>query len=227
MRNRPFSPWLMLGFLLALPGLALSQSAQQHLTLMIAGRPGLATVVQVDGRSYIEVEALASLSSGSLAFKGSQIILTLPGSAVVALPAASAAAVPANQGFSKEFLRAAIEEMTGIREWRSVLTHAVQHNYPVTEDWINIYRARAAKSLTLTSVAASTDADRDAQKLLANELDNMQKLSNKIMDLHTSMDYIPPDTLENDPLDQRILSCAQAMASMAVGGQFQDDGSCH
>src|SRR5450755_1799448 len=122
MRNRPFNPALMLALLLALPGFALSQSAQQHLTLMITGRPGLASVVQMDGRSYIEVEALANISSGSLSFKGTQIILTLPGQAVVAIPAPSAAALPANQGFSKEFLRAAIEEMTGIREWRSVLT---------------------------------------------------------------------------------------------------------
>jgi hypothetical protein len=115
MRNRPFSPALMLALLLALPGFALAQAAQQRLTLIITGRPGLATVVQLDGRSYIEVEALASLSSGSLSFKGTQIILTLPGPAVVAIPAPSATAVPANQGFSKEFLRAAIEEMTGIR----------------------------------------------------------------------------------------------------------------
>jgi hypothetical protein len=92
MRNMPVSPSLMLALLLALPALALSQSAQQHPTLTITGRPGLATVVQVDGRPYIGVEALASLSSGSLSFNGTQIILTLPGPAVVAIPAPSAAA---------------------------------------------------------------------------------------------------------------------------------------
>jgi hypothetical protein len=86
MRNRPFNPWLMLALILALPAFALSQSAQQTPTLIITGRPGLATVAQIDGRSYIEVEALASLSSGSLSFKGTQIILTLPGPAVLAIP---------------------------------------------------------------------------------------------------------------------------------------------
>ena len=95
MRNRPFSPWLMLALLLALPAFALSQSAQQHLTLMITGRPGLATVVQMDGRSYIEVEALASISSGSLSFKGTQIILTLPGTGQIAAPVPAAASAPA------------------------------------------------------------------------------------------------------------------------------------
>jgi hypothetical protein len=90
MRDRLFKPWLTLALTLALPAFALSQSAEQNLTLMITGRPGLATVVQMDGRSYIGVEALASLSSGSLSFKGTQIILTLPGPAAVAIPAPSA-----------------------------------------------------------------------------------------------------------------------------------------
>jgi hypothetical protein len=76
------------------------------------------------------------------------------------------------------------------------------------------------------SVAASTDSDRDALKLLTNEFDNMQELNDKILELRKSMDYISPDTLINDPLDQRILTCAHFLASMAAGGQFQDDGSC-
>jgi hypothetical protein len=81
--------------------------------------------------------------------------------------------------------------------------------------------------IRLVSVAASTDSDRDALGLLTNEFDNMQNLSDKITELRKSMDYIAPDTLNEDPLDQRILNCAHSLASMAVGGQFQDDGSCH
>jgi hypothetical protein len=227
MQKRRFSSWLVLAVLLALPAFALSQVAQQNLTLMITGRPGVAAVVQMNGRSYIEIEALARVANGSLSFKGNQITLSLPAAAVTALPAVAAAAEPTNQGFSREFLRAGIEEMAAVREWRSVLTLAVQHGYPVTEDWLNIYRVQAAKCLTLATVAASTDSDRGALKLFTNELDNMQKLSDKILDLHKSMDFISPDTLNNDPLDQRILDCAHALASMAAGGQFQDDGTCH
>jgi hypothetical protein len=217
----------MLAALLALPILALSQAAQQNLTLTVNGRPGVVTVVQLNGRSYVEIEALARIANGSLSFKGNQIMLTLPASTASAAPAPSPTAEPANQGFSKEFLRTGIEEMAAIREWRSVLTNAVQHGYPITEDWLSVYRGQAAKSLTLASVAVTTDSDRDALRLLTNELDNMQKLSNTILESRKSMDYISPDTLNNDPLDQRIMNCAHSLASMVAGRQFQDDGSCH
>jgi hypothetical protein len=97
----------------------------------------------------------------------------------------------------------------------------------VTEEGLSGYRIQAAKNLTLTSVAASTDSDRDALRLLTSEFDNMQSLSNKILGLSKSMEFIAPDTLSNDPLDQRILNCAHSLAAMAASGQFQDDGSCH
>jgi hypothetical protein len=227
MRTRPFATWLMLAALLALPGFALSQALQQNLSLLITGRPGIAPVVQMNGRSYVEIEALARIASGSLGFKENQIILTLPASAVAALPIPSPVPDRANQGFSKEFLRACIEEMATIREWRSVLTNALLYGYPITDDWSSAYRAEAAKNLNLASVAVSTDSDRDALKLLTSEFDNMQTLANKIVELKKSMDYISRDTLANDPLDQKILNCAHFLASMAAGGQFQDDGSCH
>jgi hypothetical protein len=227
MRKRPFNAWLLLAGVLALPGLALSQAAQQNLTLIVRGRPGIATIVQIYGRSYVEIEALARVANDSLGFKGNQVILTLPGSAASALPVPSSTTEPANQGFSKEFLRATIEEMAAIREWRSVLTNAVQHRYPMAEEWLSGYRDQAAENLALASVAVSTDSDRDALKLLTHESDNMQELSNKILELHKSMDYISPDTLINDPLDKRILDCAHSLATMAAGHQFQDDGSCH
>ncbi len=231
MRNRPFGAWLMWAIpsalMLALPGFARPQAAQQNLTLVVIGRPGTAPVVQINGKSYVEVEGLARVSSGSLAFKGNQIILTLPGSPASTSPSPSATSEPVNQGFTREFLRAGIEEMASIREWRSVLTNAVQHGYPVTEEWLAGYRVQAAKNLTLASVAASTDSDRDALKLLTSEFDNMHTLSNKILGLSKSMDYISPDTLTHDPMDEKILNCAHSLASMAAGGQFQDDDSCH
>jgi hypothetical protein len=217
----------MLAALLALPILALSQAAQQNLTLIVNGRPGVVPVVQFDGRPYVEIEALARVARGSLSFKGNQIILTLPASTASTVPTPSSTTEAANQGFSKEFLRAGIEEMAAIREWRSVLINAVQHRYPITEDWLTVYRGQAAKGLTLASVAVTTDSDRDALRLLTNEFDNMQKLSNTILESRKSMDYISPTTLNDDPLDQRIMNCAHSLASMAAGRQFQDDGSCH
>jgi hypothetical protein len=213
--------------LMAVPLFALSQAAPQILALAITGRPELAPVVQINGHSYVEIEALARVANGSLGFKGNQIILTLPASSSNPASSSSSITEPVNQGFSREFLREGIEEMAAVREWRSVLTQAVQHGYPVSEEWLNGYRAQAAKSLTLASVATSTESDQNALRLLTDELDNMQRLSDKILDMHKSMDYISPDALSADPMDRRILDCAHSLASMAAGGQFQDDASCH
>jgi hypothetical protein len=229
MQKRTFSAWVMLAGLVALlvvsPGFAKPQVAQPNLTLIVNGRPGGAPIVKMNGRSYVELEDLARAGNGTLGFKGNQVMLTLP--APVPSTVSAAPAATANQGFSKEFLRAGIEEMAAIREWRSVLTNAVQRGYPVTDDWLSGYRTQASKNLTLTSVAASTDSDRDAFRLLTSEFDNMQALSDKILGLSKSMVYIAPDALSNDPLDQRILNCAHSLGAMAASGQFQDDGSCH
>ncbi len=217
---------LVLGLLtLTAPGL--SQTVQQNGTLLVSGQPGQVPVLQMNSRSYVEVEALARLINGSLSFKGNQILLTLPAAASSAPAATAAATQSANSEFSKDFMRAGIEEMSVIREWRSAIVNAVQNNYAVTDDFMARYRGQASTNLHLASVAVSTDSDRSAFQLLSNEFDNMQKLSNKILAARKNMNYISPDALQGDPLDQKILSCARSLASMAASGQFQDDGACH
>jgi hypothetical protein len=54
----------------------------------------------------------------------------------------------------------------------------------------------------------------------------MQKLSDKYLQMAKSMTYIEPNSLESDPLDQKIRTCAHSLASMATANQFVDDGSC-
>jgi hypothetical protein len=38
--------------------------------------------------------------------------------------------------------------------------------------------------------------------------------------------YIPPRSLDNDPLDQQILACAHSMATMLENNAFQEIASC-
>jgi len=218
--------FLLFIFSLFLSAVALTRAAQQNRTMVVSGHSGELAVVEMGGRNYVEIEALARLSNGSLSFKGNQIVLTLPsynshGETTVAHTSESATA-----GFSKEFLKAGIEEMSVIREWRSTLTNAVQRGFPITEDWISAFSSRAQSSLRLASVAASTESDRSAAQLLANELNNMKKLSDRFVAATKSRDYISPSSLDNDPLDQKILNCAHSLASMAANNQFSDDGSC-
>src|SRR5271157_4208280 len=80
MREKLFKAVLMLVALLVLPGLAWSQDAQQNLTLIVTGQPGQIPVLQMNGRSYVDIDALARFTNSSLSFKGNQVILTPPGS---------------------------------------------------------------------------------------------------------------------------------------------------
>jgi hypothetical protein len=208
--------------LVVVPGMVLSQSVEENRTLAINGQAGQAPVVRMQGKSYVELEALARLTHGALSFNGNQVTLTLGTSG-----ANTATTVTGEKSeFSKEFLRAAIEEMAMIREWRIALTNAVQNGFPIGDDWMAIYREPALRNLRLAAVAASTDPDRSAYQLLSNEFDNMKKLSDRFVAAHTAQTYMPPDSLKSDPLDQQILNCARSLAAMAAGGKFVDDGAC-
>jgi len=182
--------------------------------------------MEAGGRYYVDVEELARVANGSIQFKGNQIVLTLS-TPTLNTPAINSQASPSTaSGFSKDFLRAAIEEMSVIREWRSTLITAIRQGHPVTEDWVASFRGQAQENLRLVSVAASTDADRNALRLLNNEFTNLKKLTDKFVEANRSRTYVSPNALDNDPLDQKILSCAHSLAAMAANNQFADDGSC-
>jgi hypothetical protein len=227
MRNKTWCGWLILLMFFVVPGLAFSQTVQQSRTLIINSQPGQMKVMEIDGRSYVDLESLARIANGTLGFSGKQITLTLPSSVAGTTSAAPLPSPPTNSGFSKQFLRAGIEEMALIREWQSALVNSIENNYPIQEDWVESYRGRASTSLGLASVAASTDSDRSAVQLLNNEFDNMKALSVKLLAERKMMHIVSPENLNDDPLNQNILTCARSLASMAVGGQFVDDASCH
>jgi len=221
--------WLVFVLLTSSQVLVLTQAAQRNRTLVVTGHPGELTVVDIGGHSYVEIEILARLVNGSLSFQGDRMVLTLPTfskdrSAPTPAPAVNQ---PLASGFSKEFLKSGLEELADIREWRSTLTYTIQRGFPVTPESMDTYRFRAQQSLGFASLATSTDSDRAAFLLLTTEFNNMKQLSDRFLQQSNSRTYIAPDSLNNDPLDQRILKCARSLAAMAASGQFVDDGSCH
>ncbi|MFZ0579518.1 MAG: hypothetical protein WAN72_15390 [Candidatus Acidiferrales bacterium] len=198
-----------------------SQNSNQSPSLIINGQSDQPVpVVQMSGRSYADVEALAHALQGTLSFGRNHIALNLPG-------AAGGPANAANAGFSKAFLRAGIEEMGTLREWHTALASAIQNNFPVGQDWLSPFRQRAADNLRLVSIAASTDADRSGYQLLSNEMQNMSQLADKYLALRANLTYIAPDALQNDDLNSRIVACGHALGAMAGSGQFVFDSSCH
>ncbi len=209
-------------FALVLPAaLSVAQAPRQSGSFKISGRPEKAPLVRVDGKSYVEIEALARLLDASLSFQGNQVTLTLSGST-----ASQAANAQDKQGFSTNFLKASIEELTVIREWRIAIAQAIQNNFPLLEDWVGPYRRAAESKHAQTAAVAVTNDDRSLIPLLTNHMGNMQKLSAHYLGLRQSQTYIPRDALANDSLDQEILSCGRGLAAVAASGKLQDVSSC-
>jgi hypothetical protein len=212
-----------LAMLLALPIVAGAQTSQQAGTLTIAGQTDQAALVRINGKSYVDIESLARITHGSVRFQGSQTVLTLPASAGTA----AAAALPSRPpDLSAGFLNAEIEALTQIREWRAALVNAIQNNYPVAGNWVDPLHRSADAKLQLAVAAAITGPDQKAVELLKNEFTNMQQMSDQFLAMHAKAANIAPDSLDKDPLNQKILDCSHALASMAATKQFQDEVSC-
>jgi len=223
MNGRSFHSLAALAVLLILPVAGGAQAPQQAGTLTIAGQPDQATLVRMNGKSYVDIESLARVTHASIRFQGSQTILTLTGAGAPATP------VAANRPpeFSGGFLSAEIEALTQIREWRAALVNAIQNNYPVTANWVDPLQRSADAKLQLAIAAATTGPDLQAVELLRNEFANMQAMSDQFVAMHAKVNYIAPDAVDNNPANQKILDCSHALASMAATKQFQDEASCH
>jgi hypothetical protein len=218
---------------LVLPVMGFAQAQQQVAsTLSVNGHAGQAPVIQSNGHSFVDVEALARITNGTLGFQANRIVLTLPGTGAAVQPSAPATPAPPppepEKGYTRDFLRAGIEGMSVIREWRAAIENAVRTNNPVDESWVSGFRRNAESRMQLAAAAATTDADRQAVPLLQNELSMMRQVSDRLLDMRRSVTFVPTDLLDNDPTDQKILSCAQGLAAQAVpGGQFEDVAACH
>ena len=95
MTARKSIPCLLVALCLVVPGIALSQDAKQNRTLIVNGQSTQVPVVQVNGRSYVDLEALASAVNGSLSFAGSQIAFSVPLGSATGAPAAVGTAASA------------------------------------------------------------------------------------------------------------------------------------
>ena len=205
-------------------------NSQQSSVLVVTGHTGQAPVIHRNGRSYVDVEGLARLTGATMGFQGSRIVLTLP-SLVPQPPVQQVSAPvrpPEEKGFSREFLRAGVEQMSVIREWRSAIENAVRTNNPVEESWVSYYRRTANDKMAMATAAATTESDRRGVGLLQSEMGMIGQLSDRFLALRSNLTFVATTALDNDPLDQKILACAQGMAAIAIpGGMFEDVAACH
>jgi hypothetical protein len=229
MNEKTRSVWVVAAVAMFVVMVGLVQAAQQGTVLVLSGYTETVPVMQVNGKNYVNVEALARATNGSMSFNGNQIVLTLPAAGSGGGAAASQQAAPAasqSTGFSKEFLTAAIEEMSTLREWHSALASAIANGFPVTGELVGPYQAQAVTNLRLMQVAVSTQSDQGAAQLISNAYQKMKELSDKYVAKRANLEFVGPNALKNDPLDQSLIACGKSLRSMAGSGQFVDDGTC-
>jgi hypothetical protein len=223
MRRNAIRTSMMLVAILLLPLLVVV--AQQTSSLLIEGPQGQTTAIQVQGKTYVEVDEVARITGGSLRFVGNQIILTLPGSGDTSSQTVQSTPAPP-VGLSRPFLGAGIETMREILEWHAALKSAIERGYPLSDEWLGNFRRQIQASLKHAEAVASTETDQKSVLLLINEFNNMGALSDRYLKITVSRDYIAPASLSSDPLEQKLLTCWHSLESMASSNQFVDDGSC-
>jgi hypothetical protein len=211
--------------LLMLVAIAKAQMQPQGVPFSVQGYPGQATVLQVQGRTFVDLQELARITNGSFSFERERIILTLP-RRDASDPAGDAAA---KASFSRPFNRAAIEAMAAMREWGGMLLVIAQNGYPVETgmvgNTIQAYQARTAESIGLASTAASTESDYRGLELLRDEFNYAQAWADSFVKDRASM-KMSERRIKDDDEAQKILHCGQFLAQMFAGGTFQDDVAC-
>jgi hypothetical protein len=210
--------------------MAMAQTQPEREMLSVQGYQGQASVIRHQGRVFVDAEELARMTNGSLSFEKNKIILTLPSPDNL-----SSSDETQTSGFSRGFLKAAIEAMASIREWGGTLQATVQNGYPVAKTTagsaIAAYQGRAADSIALASIAASTESDRRGLELLKNQFNNVQAWSDAFVKARSSMSAADlttsEDALKSDQDAQKLVRCGQFLAQMFAGGTFEDDVACH
>jgi len=237
--NRHWSTRLIpvLGLLLPLAGTLCAQTdtppapaPAPDKTLVVNGKTAEGKVRQIDGRSYIDVEALAQIVNGVVSVEPNRIVLTIPTSAPAAAAPSTAAPQTVSPALSKEFASAAIAELAEMREWRGVIGAMVNYGLAVSGTWAQDYHDRVEASLRQAAVAASTDADKDAFQLLSNEFDTLSNWANDVISARQALNgaqTVDPNAQANDPALAKITNCSRFLNGMLVSGTFSDDGSCH
>jgi hypothetical protein len=96
-------------------------------------------------------------------------------------------------GYSREFVSAGIETMRETLEWHAALKNAIERGYPLSDEWLGHFRRQIESGLKHLEAAANTDMD-------------MSVLTDKYLRIAASRDYLSPDSLTRDPLEQKLLT---------------------
>ena len=210
---------------LTLTGVMAAQDAFHERTLVVNGHTGTAMVYTISGKAYVDLESLARIGNGSIGFSGDKIIVTLSAEGIH----------PSNQhataGMTNDFMNAALQDLSILKEWSTTLAHAIQRGVPGDGSRLVVFHDRAVHQLRLAKVAASNQSDEDALRLLTNHFNTVSKWNDKLVTERKSMSTgkysLDPNALANDETYQKITACAKFLGTMLPSGQFHDDRACN
>jgi hypothetical protein len=231
-KRRNFQFVLLAGIVLSLAGILLAQTAPGK-SFVVNGKTAGATVREIDGHSYIDIESLARVTNGTITIEPNRIVLTIPttNSPVVTTAAApTPEVIQASLGISRDFARAAISELAEMREWRGAVGAMITYGLAAGTATAQDYHARVQEGLGQATVAATTDSDRNALQLLKNESDNLTAWAAQVLADRQRLNgarTVDPNSLANDPALAKITSCGRFLNTMIVSGAFADDSNCH
>ncbi len=212
-------------------GITVAQSEHVRRTLVINGQTGDVGIYRIDGRSYVELEALVRIGNGSMTLQGDTITLTFPSSQEPPPQEPQGKHQQNDSALSSEFMRTSIESLGAIKEWIDTLTYAARRGVPGDGSRIVVLQDRATQTLLLAKAHAISNSDQNALQLLSNNYNTLKSWSDKLIHERRSMDSgkysLSPDLIERDETYQNIVACTKFLASMIPNGNFEDDHSCH
>jgi hypothetical protein len=191
--------------------------------LIVNGKATEVAVLQMDGRSYIDIETLARITNGSVTMDPNQIVLTIPAGS------AEASAPQAAQGLSKDFASAAIATLAEMKEWKGALGAMLTFGLAVDSTWAQAYQDQVKTSLDQASVVASTSADQNALQVLGTQFANLAKWESDLVAERQALNgarTVVPNALQNDPVLAKFSKCSRFLSGMLVSGVYVDNASC-
>jgi hypothetical protein len=210
---------------LAFAGLLWAQRGPDK-KLEVNGKTLDSPVVQIGGRSYVDVETLAQVTNGVVTVQPDRVVLTIPLASLSAPPPAS----PPPDALSREFAREAIGLLEEMREWRGAIGTTRSYNVPFVGTWPQDYHDRVEADLQRVALAARAPGDQQALQLLRNEFDNLSNWANSVIAERQQLNAtktVDPNVMQNDEMLKKISACSNFLSSMLVSGRVADDASCH
>src|SRR5260370_6620 len=215
-RRRNLQRLVLLGFAFLFVAVLFAQGPSGK-KLLVNGENTGATVLQSEGRFYVDIETLARITSGTVTVEPTQIVLTIPGAN------SDASSPETTDVLSKAFVGAAIVALADMKEWKGALRTMITYGLAVDDSWAQTNREQAETSLTQAAAEASTDGDRSALQLLSNQFAHLAKWQSDVFAdrrVLNGAETVDPNALQDDPALTKISSCGRFLNNMLLGRPF-------